>query len=340
MDTRKIRQIALHLLGCILFLTLPFLFSPEPIFDEMKFQKPFFWRDFTNYVLLIIFFYLNYFLFIPRLYFKRKYVAYFLVIFLCFVVNFFLPKLWLIHFEMHPHPMDDGRPRPNFIFFDIGHIIFVYSGVILLSLILRINAQWKQAQREKAHAELSYLKAQINPHFLFNTLNSIYSLAITQSDKTASSIVKLSGMMRYVLFDAQSNLVSLEKEINYITDYVDLQKLRFDDTVNLIFEVRGEPSGKVIAPLIIISFIENAFKYGISPEEKSDIVIDIDIDEQDIKVYIQNNKVKTKFDSETGKGVGIENTRNRLEMIYPGKYELSLEDERDTYIVYLKIELV
>ena len=130
--------------------------------------------------------------------------------------------------------------------------------------MLKINSRLKLAEKEKVNAELSYLKAQINPHFLFNTLNSIYSLAIEKSDYTATAVVKLSSMMRYVITDASHKFVPLEKEINYISNYIELQKLRIDSSIKLMYTVTGDISDKKIAPLVLISFIENAFKYGVN----------------------------------------------------------------------------
>jgi LytS/YehU family sensor histidine kinase len=187
-------------------------------------------------------------------------------------------------------------------------------------------------------SELSFLKAQINPHFLFNTLNSIYSLAIQRSDATPDAVVKLSGMMRYVLQDAQYETVSLQSEVNYIKDYIELQKLRLDKSVKLIFTQEGDLTGKKIAPLILISFIENAFKYGVNSEEDSEIVIRIK-SEKEFSLFVKNNKVRSYSSDEPNTGLGIKNTRKRLELLYPGLHTLEISDNEKEFSVNLVIRL-
>src|ERR1700748_3501739 len=188
--------------------------------------------------------------------------------------------------------------------------------------MLKISNRLKLAEREKVNAELSYLKAQINPHFLFNTLNSIYSLAIEKSDYTATAVVKLSGMMRYVITDASHKFVSLEKEINYISDYIELQKIRLDDSIKLSYSVSGDPADKIVAPLVLISFIENAFKYGVNAEENSEIKIHIDSTKGYVHLRVFNKKVKIQQVNTHTSGLGIENTINRLQLLYPGRHKL------------------
>jgi len=190
------------------------------------------------------------------------------------------------------------------------------------------------------NAELAYLKAQINPHFLFNTLNSIYSLAIEKSDYTPTAVVKLSGMMRYVLTESSTEFVSLEKEINYIRDFVDLQKIRLGDTAAVQFDISGEFLGKRIAPLILIAFIENAFKHGVNPEEKSTIIIQIKVTDRNLFLLVKNKKVNSTSKSDLSNLVGLENTINRLKLIYVSKYNLKFTDTAEDYSVELTIELI
>ncbi|HRD40256.1 MAG TPA: sensor histidine kinase, partial [Bacteroidia bacterium] len=186
--------------------------------------------------------------------------------------------------------------------------------------------------------ELSYLKAQINPHFLFNTLNSIYSLAIQKSDETANAVVKLSGMMRYVLTESQNEFVSLQKELDYINNYIELQKTRLDSTIKLHYTITGTTTGKAIAPLILIPFIENAFKYGVNAEENSEITIEISVNEAAINLFVKNNKVSIRPDPENRSGLGIENTKSRLLLLYPGKHYLNIDDNSASFSVSLSIK--
>ena len=217
--------------------------------------------------------------------------------------------------------------------------VFPFLLMIFFSLMIRINDRLKQTEKEKTMATLSYLKAQINPHFLFNTLNSIYSLAIEKSDYTATAIVKLSGMMRYVISETNSDFVSLDKEITYITDYIDLQKVRLGNTINLSFSIKGSYAGKQIAPFILIPFVENAFKHGVNPEENSSIVISIEIKENEIILIVNNNKVNINKSKEIESGLGIRNTRNRLQLLYPANHSLIINDDNKEFKVYLQISI-
>ncbi|HKC67905.1 MAG TPA: histidine kinase, partial [Bacteroidia bacterium] len=235
-------QILIHIIGCVVFLSLPILFSPDfdNIFDLYKI--PPFQLDFIGYIILVIYFYANYYIFIPKYYFQKKYAFFAAITLLCFLLVSFIPNLLV--------PMPDAQcsnSTSNFlpptlhetIFRFFYHHFFEFLIVCTLSLMLKISSRLKLAETEKVNAELSYLKAQINPHFLFNTLNSIYSLAIEKSDYTATAVVKLSGMMRYVITDASHKFVPLEKEITYISNYIDLQKLRIDSTIKLFYQVTG-----------------------------------------------------------------------------------------------------
>jgi hypothetical protein len=343
----KTRQLILHITGCIAFLSLPVLLSPDVSWDFQFIKLPPFQEDFVSYTLLLLFFYLNYFLLIPKLYFKEKYIYYFTCIIAIYAVISLLPHLvipgnhqpHLLSPPGHAHPPMEPPPHgpsrtPRF------EHLFQFFIVLVLSALIRINNRLKQTEKEKINAELSYLKAQINPHFLFNTLNSIYSSAIEENaDNTASAVVKLSGMMRYVISEAHNDYVSLEKEISYISDYIELQKIRLGNTVHVVYRVTGNHAGKKIAPLVLISFIENAFKHGVNPEEDSGIFIDIMINDDTLHMTVSNSKVKTINGEALKNNIGIENTRNRLQLLYPSKHELTIKEDEKEFIVLLKINL-
>lgn len=303
------------------------------IFDDPRSRS-----DFISYLLLILFFYLNFFVFVPDLYFKNKYFYFGVAVLLCFFIIAYVPDVIVPFKQMHRPP--PPKPRGgNYFLFKIGNVFFLFLIVFFLSLMLRISIRWKKTEKEKLNAELSYLKAQINPHFLFNTLNSIYSLAIEKSDNTASAIVRLSSMMRYVINEAHHDVVSLQKEIAYLRSYIELQQIRFGDAVALSFTVTGEIHGQTIAPLILISFVENAFKHGVNAEENSDIKIMIAITDHAIHMKVSNNKVFVQQQGEYEIGVGIENTKNRLQLIYPARHSLSIQDTENEFTVSLHIKL-
>lgn len=211
--------------------------------------------------------------------------------------------------------------------------------MLIFSLLLRVREQLKQTEQAKANAELSYLKAQINPHFLFNTLNSIYSLAILKSEKTADAVVKLSDMMRYVLNDSNANFVLLEKEINYISSYIELQRMRLASNVQLSYLCEGNIHDKKIAPLVLIPLIENAFKHGVNSEENSNIEIRIHVSDTQLKMSVKNNCVTTNNNTLNKSGLGIENTTQRLKLLYPENYTLNISEIDKTFTVSLVLNI-
>jgi len=330
-------QILIHVAGCIVFLSLPIILWPGQgglgdFFSESRSA-----REFTNDILILLFFYLNFYLLIPRLYFPKKYIYFILAITLCFFIVAFLPGI-LFPFRETVRQHHPGQESSRFLF-TIGHNLIYFLAVVFFSLMVKMNSRWKQAEKERLKAELSYFKAQINPHFLFNTLNTIYSLAIQKADNTPEAVVKLSGMMRYVISDASNDYVPLEKEINYISDYIALQKIRFGETVKIDFYPCDLTSGPLIAPLILIPFIENAFKFGVNPEKDSFIGININLSGQELHMKVFNNKVNEILRTESTGGLGISNARHRLDLLYPEKYRLLIDDKENEYTVDLYIIL-
>lgn len=206
---------------------------------------------------------------------------------------------------------------------------------------IRNERMKQQLKEEKLTAELNFLKAQINPHFLFNVLNMAFSSATSSGDeKTANIIEKLAGLMRYMLYDSNADKVPLEKEINYIHDYLNLQKMRFSSEipVTVLFEISGNYGRTEIAPLILIPFVENAFKYGIKLDRKSEIRITLDIKENGLVFKVVNSQFSghdqiTNADS----GIGLENVKKRLSLIYPGRHHLDISDQDGLFSVELQI---
>ena len=353
----SVKQLFIHVVCCLMFLALPYVFAPgnENTIDTLL--NRFTIREFMTYLLLIGFFYLNYFILIPRLYFTHRYIQFFGIAVLFFLIIAIVPTFLVMdnfQFDLmsgNPGPPPDfghgpdghgpgGHVPHHFGAFDFFHNIFLFLVVLFISLTLKINNRLKRTEKEKVTAELSLLKAQINPHFLFNTLNSIYSLAIDNSDYTATAVVKLSGMMRYIISEAGHDFVSLDKEVAYISDYIELQQVRFDNTFKLTYNVNGNTASKKIAPLILLPFVENAFKHGVNPEADSSIIISINVHDNDLTLMVKNKKV-TAVDTEAGtSGIGLGNTRNRLELLYPGKHRLEVVNRADDFTVNLTIQLV
>ncbi|MBE9462991.1 sensor histidine kinase [Dyadobacter subterraneus] len=337
-------QFFIHVFLISAFLALPYIFAPTGFPGFAEFERNAHERTiFVSYLLMLTFFYANYYYLIPRFYFNKKYIFY-----AAFILGSFLAILFFIYTldkqpgnprpfpHRPPHAIKFDKPPGAF---DNSQTLFLFLVGLVVSFALKINDRLKRSEQEKLHTELSYLKAQINPHFLFNTLNSIYSLAIEKSDRTADAVVMLSSLMRYVIRDATESLVPLNKEIEYIKNYVSLQKFRLDDTVLINFQVSGNFANKQIAPLILISFIENAFKYGVNPEQQSLIKISITMQSDDLVLHVCNNKVRINHTEESSGGIGINNTKTRLQLLYPSKYQLEIQDSTENFVIDLKLTL-
>jgi LytS/YehU family sensor histidine kinase len=211
--------------------------------------------------------------------------------------------------------------------------------MFIASISLYYYQKYNSIRLEKVKFELQSLKAQINPHFLFNTLNSIYGLSLTKSPQTSESILKLSSVMRYILEAINSKKIALTKELEYITDYIDLQRLRLTAKTKVIFEVDGRIESKSIPPLLFINFIENAFKYGVSNDEETTIDIQFELTKEYIKMTVKNNIPKKPLEQVNSFNLGMRNTKKRLALLLGGDAELSIQNQEKTYTVSLKINL-
>ncbi len=198
---------------------------------------------------------------------------------------------------------------------------------------------WMLAQQEKITAELQLLKAQVHPHFLFNTLNNIYSFSLENSPKTPEMILKLSSLLSYMLYDCQTEGVRLEKEIEIMKNYIDLEKERYGNKIEISWSVEGDIKGKLIAPLLMLPFLENAFKHGASEQiEKPWLGVDISVKRDTLRLKIANSK--NEYGPHSNNGIGINNVKKRLQFIYPGKYDLKINDEGNFFVVSMSIRLI
>lgn len=348
----KTNQVVIHLQCCIVFLLFPVLSSPDFPHISMTLHNTNGLREVLTHALLLGFFYLNYAWLVPRFYFRQQYRSFYLLAFL-FALLTILVIYGLSHISAPPEgpafpdrppmmpPPDGHRPLHSnvlrMIFLDYN--LYLFFIVFITAILLKTNERWRRLQEEKLQTELAYLKAQINPHFLFNTLNSIYSLAIEKSDYTATAVVKLSGMMRYLISEANKHFVPLQRELDYISDYIELQKFRLGGTVQISYHTTGAGRGFEIAPLILITFVENAFKYGVNPEQHSDIAISIQIQEDSLTLNVTNNKVTISAGKSDTPGLGIHNTKNRLNMLYPDRHRLLIEEDAARFTVTLELKL-
>lgn len=197
---------------------------------------------------------------------------------------------------------------------------------------------WVRAQQEKATAELQLLKAQVHPHFLFNTLNNIYSFSLDNSPKTPGLILKLSSLLSYMLYDCKTDEVRLEKEINIMKNYIDLERERYGNKIEISWSAEGEIKDKLIAPLLLLPFLENAFKHGVSEQlEKPWLGVDISVKHGTLRCKIANSK--NEHVPQSKQGIGIDNVKKRLSLIYPGKHELKINDEGSFFVVSMMLVL-
>jgi len=220
--------------------------------------------------------------------------------------------------------------------------LVLYFMALTGSAMIVLSKQWRLAEKnkalvevQKANAELAFLKAQISPHFLFNVLNNIYALVMTKNENAASSILRLSNIMRYVTDDARVDYVPIEKEIACINDFIALQKLRLSKKVTLNYSVQGEYKQVIVAPLILMAFVENAFKHGVSNNIAASIKIEINVNELTINLITQNT-ILDKNSSEDRIGVGLQNVTQRLALLYPdNRYQLHINTENNIFEVVL-----
>jgi sensor histidine kinase YesM len=318
------------------------------------------------FLFFISFYYLNFFLLTPKLFIHGRYFAFVLVCLVALIMTiavpsvltrsylgfpfrlmprsgfFFLPEFPMPDFEFSSIIGQEALRRPGWHFFfrpEYSYTLIVFLFILTLSTGIRIIQQWQQSEKEKVNAELAFLKAQINPHFLFNTLNNIYSMAIVKNEKTPFAIEMFSNLMRFVIFETQHDFVPLSRKIEYIDTYIELQKLRLSSSVTVNYKVTGNPGSLQIAPLIMMPFIENSFKFGISTEKESIITIKIDILDEELNFYASNFKNPSLAKENGSSQLGIGNTIKRLQLIYPGRNTLRINENDHDYIVELNLRL-
>lgn len=238
-------------------------------------------------------------------------------------------------------------PETTLLYYAEDNLYFAFPA-IGLGLAFKIIEDWLVHQQERSElvgernmAELAFLKSQVNPHFLFNTLNNIYSLAYTKSDAAPGAILKLSELMRYMLYDSntrteESGRVLLSSEINYLKNYVELEKLRVVDA-NVQFTIEGNTDLYRIEPLLLVSFVENAFKHGDLADPSHPLVLDLSVQKGRLRFDTLNKKASRQTDAVGG--IGLTNVKRRLELLYPSQHTLHITDEADSYACSLELSL-
>lgn len=295
-------------------------------------------RYLISTALLVALFYYNSLLLIPRYLAKRKVILYVLLIVAGIVV------VTVINTANHYIFNPAGHTHNWKLKHQIYDLVFLSLIVWGISTVSRITSEWfsnelmrKEAEKKQVSAELAFLKSQINPHFLFNSLNNIYALCHRSNDtEAAEAIAKLSGLMRYMLFGSATSTVNLKDEIEYLRNYLDLQKMRINKDIEVTFVIKGEVENFEIAPLLLIPFVENAFKYGLSYVSNSFVHIECYVNKTELKFCVRNT-VHERGKSELSSGIGLENVRRRLALLYPGKHNLKINDSDGIFDVELTL---
>lgn len=329
---RKIYEIFIH----------AFLWTFFIVFAVTTMDGPRLERQFVVMAYAFVASYINVLFLVPVFLSKKKYLYYTIGIFTVLLFTVFLLVYDYNTAFHHKNKISVGY----FILFNMMFLLFYIS----LTSLIKITSDWitlqeistkvSEIEKEKVQSELTALYAQINPHFLFNCLNNIYSLALDESKKTPDAILKLSEMMGYMIYDCKGDCVALDKEIQYIQNYIELQQLRLNKPGVVQFNVHGNTQNVCIAPLLLIPLIENCFKHGITFDtENVFVLIDITVTDNELKILLKNSKPLTEPGKNVYSGIGLNNVQSRLKYLYPNKHNFTICTDGDIFAVEVKIQI-
>ena len=284
--------------------------------------------------------YINLLWLIPAFFNRRKYLL-FAFFEIGNILLFILLNYYITYF------FEGGKQPENFMSEFIAEFILVLLFLVVSSLmkftrdsitLQDVELRMKEVEKQKIEAELSALKAQVNPHFFFNTLNSLYALSLDKSDKAPELILKLSDLMRYVIYESRDEMVPLGKQLEFLQSYVYLERLRCGDSLDVQFNITGNRPEIKIAPLIYLAFIENAFKHGAKDIKDNPFIhILFNLENEDRVVFTIENRADPFRGKRPGGGFGLTNVKKRLDLLYPGKYELNINETVTKFRVDLTI---
>lgn len=345
----KWNPVFIHILAWTIVFLFPLLFI-ERVESMRRVHDFSLMRFYIQPLSIAVVFYINYLWLIDRVLFRKKPVQFILYNLLLIVVANVV--IYLVHHMLLPnefiprHPGPGPRPpRPVFVQWQDSITLALMVG---LSVAIKMTQKWivtekerQQLEQERTEAELKNLKNQLNPHFLFNTLNNIYSLIAISPDRAQSAVLELSKMLRYVLYENAQAYVPMEKELEFNHNYIELMRLRLARHVKVEVDMpRGLCRGYQIAPLLFITLIENAFKHGTSATEPSFVTIVMrEPSPGVIECRIENSSFPKNENDKSGSGIGLKNLSRQLELLYPGKYTLHAESDSRVYRSSLTIDL-
>ena len=354
LSNRKL-NIILHLMAWTIIVIIPrFLLNK---FGDGN--THFLYQFYANTAIYGILFYINYLFLVPRYFFRDNKVWYFLiaagVIIILYVLMWYINEnVFYDHEREHQmeqimQEIDKGKNhiKPPIKQFKIYN--YFYTSILVCGFSLGLGVfdklsqnekERKELEKEKLNSELAFLKNQISPHFFFNTLNNIYSLIGIDTQEAQEAVLKLSKLMRYLLYESEHGESKLQDEINFMNNYIDLMKLRLSDKVALTVSFPENTGNIAVPPLLFIPFIENAFKHGISYREHSYIDIQMSVSEKQI-LFISKNSIGTSSHADDGQysGIGLENVKKRLALLYPDTHKLKIEKTNDAFSIDLQLKL-
>ncbi|MDH6356396.1 histidine kinase [Parabacteroides sp. PF5-9] len=341
----------IHIVPWGIIMCLPVLFFSG--IEEMDLTGERYAKFMVSLISFMLVFYINYFYLINRYLFKKQTVRY-LLMNLLFILLLQGGEHFFDHYVFHASELE--RPEgpagpfgfePNWLQIMAAYLVVtaMYLLVAAVSVAFKMTSSWyiaeakrKELERSQSEAELQNLKSQLNPHFLFNTLNNIYSLIAISPDRAQEAVHDLSRLLRYVMYESSQQFIPLEKDLDFVRNYVELMRIRLPGHVELRMEIGEIKAGTLVAPLLFISLIENAFKHGVSNNKPSFIHIDIHQEGNQVVCLIENSDFHKKTEQDkSGSGIGLVNLDKRLKLLYPENHIFECQSDGATYRSYLSI---
>lgn len=339
MNTRKTSTILFHVLAWVLLLSIPLLLHKPSRYEHGFLHEQEFIEipEMISYLCLIALFYFNAYYLVPKFFTRKKIFAYCSMTLLT-VLALAMANAQLIHAS---YPVHRSLFHAfNMRFFSELFIVAISLSYRIIGDNTRLEEVRKEKENENLKTELSFLRSQVSPHFMFNVLNNMVALARKKSDKLEPILIELSGLLRYMLYESVTEKVSLEKEIEYLRSFVNLQMLRFGDDIKVNFNIDNPHGGNFIEPMLFIPLVENAFKHGIGLVRQPEIDIQLRSGDKTVSLKVTNKfNPESKEIKDSSSGIGLSNLRRRLNLLYPAKHQLQITESENEFSVSLNIDL-